>query len=323
MKIERKMIDRQLWIPGLIFKMIMKSPDEAKFRKMRKSTDRLRGKKVRGLQCSEEWITRRQDGTGLRICIYRPLVSVAGTASAAGVLWMHGGGYAIGLPESGTSMIRRLIAESGCVVVSPDYRLSLDSPYPAALDDCHEALVWMKEHAGELGIRDDQLMVGGESAGGGLAAALTLYERDSGGVKIAFQMPLYPMIDDRMTSESSRENDAPVWDSDANRVAWGLYLAAMEGNDVPVYAAPARATDFAGLPPAVTFVGDLEPFRDETILYVKNLRDAGVPVDFELYPGCYHAFDKMNPYADVSRKALSFFVKSFKYAVGHYFSEPG
>jgi acetyl esterase/lipase len=129
------------------------------------------------------------------------------------------------------------------------------------------------------------------------------------------------MIDDRMTSESAIDNDAPVWDSVANRVAWGLYLGGLSDKDVPAYAAPARATDFSGLPPAVTFVGDLEPFRDETVLYVQNLRDAGVLVDFELFKGCYHAFDKMNPYADVSRRALSFLMKSFKYAIGHYFAE--
>lgn len=212
---------------------------------------------------------------------------------------------------------RRIVIE---IVVAPDYRLSLDAPYPAALDDCHEALLWMKEHTGELGIRDDQLMVGGESAGGGLAAAIALYERDLGGVKIAFQMLLYPMLDDRMMNESAKENNAPVWDSDANRVAWGLYLADFAGKDVPPYAAPARATDFAGLPPTVAFVGDLEPFRDETILYVRNLRDAGVKVDFEIYAGCYHAFDRMNPYAEVSRKAIAFLMKSFKYAVEHYYA---
>ena len=317
MKIEHKMIDKQLRIPGRIFKMIMKSSSEANFRQLRKKSDNLGGKKVKGLNCSEKWITRRQDGTGLRICIYRSLVSSEG---AAGILWMHGGGYAMGVPESSLGLIRKLIAESGCVVVAPDYRLSLDAPYPAALDDCHEALLWMKEHTGELGIRDDQLMVGGESAGGGLAAAVALYERDLGGVKIAFQMLLYPMLDDRMMNESAKENNAPVWDSDANRVAWGLYLADFAGKDVPPYAAPARATDFAGLPPTVAFVGDLEPFRDETILYVRNLRDAGVKVDFEIYACCYHAFDRMNPYAEVSRKAIAFLMKSFKYAVEHYYA---
>ena len=234
---------------------------------------------------------------------------------------MHGGGYAIGVPELSAGIISRLITESGCVVVVPDYRLSLDAPYPAALEDCHDALLWMKKQASALGIREDQLMVGGESAGGGLAAALALYERDHNGVKIAFQMPLYPMLDDRMTNESAMDNNAPVWDSETNRIAWDLYLGDLARGDVPIYAAPARAVDFSNLPPAVSFVGNLEVFRDETLEYVRNLREAGIPVDFEQYAGCYHAFDRMNPYADVSRNALSFLMKSYKYAVAHYFAE--
>lgn len=318
MKIERKMIDRQLRIPGSIFKMIVKMSSKESFRRLRKLSDLLRGKKIKGMLCSEEWITRRQDNTKLRICIYKPLVSSPG---AAGVLWMHGGGYAFGVPEISRGLIKKFIVVSGCIVVAPDYRLSLDAPYPAALNDCHEALLWMKDHANELGIRADQLMIGGESAGGGLAAALALYERDHSGVKIAFQMLLYPMLDDTMTSESAKGNNAPVWNSEANRVAWGLYLGDLTGQYVPSYAAPARATDFGSLPPAVAFVGDLEPFRDETIIYVKNLRDAGVPVDFELYAGCYHAFDRINSCAKVSRKAIAFLMKSFQYAVKHCFAE--
>ena len=181
MKIKSSMIDKQLRISGMIFKMFLKFPNEDMFKKMRRNTDRMRGKKVRGLQCSEEWIPRKKDGTSLRVCVYKPLAPVT---MSVGILWMHGGGYAIGLPEASTGMIKKLIAESGCVVVAPDYQLSLDAPYPAALEDCHDALLWMKNHADVLGIRNDQLMVGGESAGGGLAAALTLYERDHGGVNI-------------------------------------------------------------------------------------------------------------------------------------------
>ncbi len=176
----------------------------------------------------------------------------------------------------------------------------------------------MKNHAEELGIRPDQLMVGGESAGGGLTAALCLYARDKDEVKISFQMPLYPMIDDRMITESAKENNAPVLNSRMNELAWKLYLGELFGKDVPYYAAPARATDYRNLPPAVTFVGDLEPFRDETIQYVENLRKAGVPVDFKVYSGCYHGFDIINPKADVSRDATIFFINSFKYAVDHY-----
>ena len=317
MKIESHMIDKQLRVPGAIAKSILKLASIDDFVKLRKKGTYLRGKKIRGIQCEERWILRKQDGSKLRICVYKPLEQAA---RAPGLLWMHGGGYALNLPESSLRRIKNFIVKSGCVVVAPDYRLSLDAPYPAALQDCHESLVWIKEHAEELGVRTDQLMVGGESAGGGLTAALTLYERDIGGVKIAFQMPLYPMIDDSMTSESATDNDAPVWDSVSNRIAWELYLGGLKESEVPIYAAPARNEDFRGLPPACTFVGDLEPFRDETIQYVANLKKAGVPVDFELFPGCFHAFDITYPYADVSQGALAFLDKSFLFAIEHYFA---
>jgi acetyl esterase/lipase len=208
------------------------------------------------------------------------------------------------------------------VVIAPDYRLSTEVPYPAALEDSYTALMWMKDNASALGIRDDQLMVGGDSAGGGLTAALTLYARDKGQVAIAFQMPLYPMLDDRMSSESAKDNNAPVWNSKSNTNAWKLYLGDLFGTaKVPPYAAPARAEDYSSLPPTATFVGDLEPFRDETIEYVGNLKKAGVPVKFKLFEGCYHAFETICPNAEVSKRAVSFLLNSYKYAVDHYFAE--
>jgi acetyl esterase/lipase len=219
-------------------------------------------------------------------------------------------------------MAKRFIDASNCIVVAPDYRLSIEAPYPAALEDSYDALLWMKDHVKELGIRDDQLMVGGDSAGGGLTAALTLYARDKEEVAIAFQMPLYPMIDDRMTNESAKDNNAPLWNSKSNFNGWKLYLGDLFGTpNVPYYAAPARAKDYSKLPPTATFVGDLEPFRDETIQYVENLREAGVKVDFNIYRGCYHAFDAVCPKAEVSKEATAFIINSFKHAVDHYFSE--
>lgn len=261
----------------------------------------------------------RNDGSKLRIGIFK---SKKPTDNATGVLWLHGGGYALGFPEQIKNRAKQLIAASNCVVIAPDYRLSVEAPYPAALEDAYTALLWMKEHAEELGIQDDQLMVGGDSAGGGLMAAVSLYARDKGEVAIAFQMPLYPMLDDRMTSKSAKDNDMPVWNSQSNFNAWQLYLGDLFGSpSVSIYAAPARAEDYRNLPPTVTFVGDLEPFRDETVQYVENLKEAGVPVDFQVYPGCYHAFDSMCPKAEVSKKAIEFLTSSFKYAVEHYFAE--
>lgn len=149
-------------------------------------------------------------------------------------------------------------------------------------------------------------MVGGESAGGGLTAALCMYARDKGEVDIAFQMPLYPMIDDRDTP-SSRDNHAPVWNTRLNHAAWNLYLRPFRdhsrNDSVPAYAAPARQEDYRGLPPAYTFVGDIEPFYCETLTYIENLRKAGVPAKVDVYPGCFHAFDMLLPFLPVSRRA--------------------
>ena len=222
-----------------------------------------------------------------------------------GILWLHGGGYVLGSPEQDGASYTRVIEATGGVVVAPDYRLAPEAPYPAALDDCALALRWLRDNASDLGVRDDQLAVAGNSAGGGLAAALTLRERDLGEVAIAFQVPLYPMLDDRCATASALDNDAPVWDSVTNRNAWKVYLGDLSGSDqVPPYAAPARAADLSGLPPAFTYVGDLEPFRDEVVAYVERLRAAGVPVEFEVVPGAYHGFDVVAPGAPVSRRML-------------------
>lgn len=317
------MIDKQLRLAGKLIKTIQNASSEKGFLKLvqrnNKITNKLYSrKKIKDVHQSETWIHRKKDGTKLRVCVYK---SHNPKENAPGVLWIHGGGYAMGSPEQSQNIYKRFIAERDCVIVAPDYRLSGEAPYPAALEDCYEALMWMKNNTSKLGIRANQIMVGGDSAGGGLTAALTLYARDKGEVNIAFQMPLYPMIDDRMTNESAKENDAPVWNSDLNRFAWKLYLGELFEKDVPAYAAAARATDYSNLPPTVTFVGDLEPFRDETVEYVNNLRKAGVPVDFQMYNGCCHAFDVACTKAEVSKRAISFLMDSFHYAVENYFTE--
>lgn len=321
MKITRNMIDKELRFRGkLLDQLVTKSTEEKFIRSMHNSKKqmdkRFKGKDVEGLDCNEVLISRKDDSL-IRVRIYKPLHPVK---EVPGVLWIHGGGYAQGVPEMSGDMYKRLLDAKDCVIVAPDYRLSIDAPYPAALEDCYEVLLWMKEHAKELGIRDDQLMAGGESAGGGLTVALALYARDKGEVNLAFQMPLYPMMDDRMETESARDNNAPVWNSATNRWGWKLYLGELYGQDVPAYAAAARAEDYGNLPPAVTFVGDIEPFRDETIQYVENLRSAGVPVDFEIYKGAYHGFDIIHSKAQVSQTARNFLMDAFQYAADHYFA---
>jgi acetyl esterase/lipase len=266
---------------------------------------------------TERWIPR-EDGTQLRILILTPRVM---KQNSTGLLWIHGGGYFSGSPEDEAGASEYYVNECNCVVVSPDYRLSVQAPYPAALDDCYTALRWLKEHAAALGVRDDQIAVAGGSAGGGLTAALTLYARDKGEVNIAFQMPICPMIDDRMQTDSAKDNNAPFWDSNNNRLGWKLYLGDLfETDKVPVYAAPSRATDYRGLPPTCTYVGSIEPFRDETLEYADNLRAAGVPVECKVYEGGYHGFDAINPGAVISKQAAEFRKQWFKRAVRDYFA---
>lgn len=317
MKIKFSMIDKELRATGRVIKIINNTFTETRLRLFSKLKFKMRIKDA-SIQYSEEW-TPRNDGTKLRICIFMPAYA---KEIGPGILWFHGGGYAIGSPERAKGMAKKFMEVSDCVLFAPEYRLSVDAPYPAALEDAYIALLWMKENSERFGIRSNQLMVGGDSAGGGLTAALSLYARDKGEVKIAFQMPLYPMLDDRMTSESAVENNSPVWNSKSNYNSWKLYLGDLFGSqDVPAYAAPSRALDYHNLPPTVTFVGELEPFRDETIQYVENLRRAGVPVEFEVYKGCYHAFEQICPNAEMSKKAMMFFIGAYDYAVKHYFTE--
>ena len=240
--------------------------------------------------------------------------------SATGVLWIHGGGYILGMKEM-VHMSRAvdLVKKFGAVVISPGYRLAAVAPYPAALDDCFAALVYMKEHSAELGIRSDQLTVGGESAGGGLCAAVCIKARDTAEVNVAFQMPLYPMLDDRDT-DSSRDNHGRVWDTRKNHIAWRMYLKNADREALSPYAAPARLTDFSGLPPAYTFVGDGEPFYAETVRYIECLKRCGIPAAVDIYHTDMHAFDMMQPGEPLSIRAAERFNEQFAYAQSHYFA---
>ena len=250
----------------------------------------------------------------MKIIILRP---AAQQAAAPGVLWIHGGGYATGM--AGMVYMSRamaLVKKYGAVVVAPEYRLAGRHPYPDGLEDCCTALLYMKEHASELNIDPARLMVGGESAGGGLTAALCMACRDHGNVNIAFQMPLYPMLDDRDTP-SSRNCRGISWNTRRNHAAWKLYLTRVTGAPSP-YAAPARQTDYTCLPPCYTFVGNKEPFYCETLTYIENLQKAGVPASVDVYPSGFHAFDMLRPWRKISRRAAAAFEQAFQYAVQHY-----
>lgn len=309
------MIHKELRFTALVIRFIIPYYTLRKFRIANSLLCFIKGRHSRKMRYEQIYISR-PNGSKLRLCVYSPLTL---KKNVPGLLWIHGGGIAIGTPEQEVGFIRRFIDSSGCVVVSPDYALSVDAPYPAALEDCYLSLLWLKKHSKDYGIRSDQIFVGGDSAGGGLTAAVCMYARDKGEVSIAFQMPLYPMMDDRMITQSMKDNNAPVWNEASNKAAWKLYLGnRFETSDIPIYAAPAREENVKDLPPACSFVGSVDPFLDETVNYIEKLKDAGIPTQFKVFDGCFHAFDIICRNTNVRREAITFLMNAFKYAVEHY-----
>lgn len=319
MKVTRGMIHPELRLKGTVIRRIFNFKSEKNFHTTAKLVRKvMQGKTSELIDCQERIMTKK-DGGNLRLCLYQ---SHHPQPKATGILWFHGGGYATGIPEMDMAYYEKLIATSNCVIVSPDYTLSTESPYPAALEDGYEALLWLKDHAEELGIRSDQLFVGGDSAGGGLTIATLLYARDQGEVNVAFQLPMYPMIDDRMNTPSMIDNDAPVWNERSNRIAWEMYLGELKGTpEVPIYAAPSRETNYHGLPPAYTFIGTVEPFYDETVSYIKALQEAGIEAEIDIYEGCFHGFDIVGRKKPVSQTALDKLLAAFKRATGRYYAK--
>lgn len=226
--------------------------------------------------------------------IYRaktPVESV-NPAGATALYWCHGGGSARGTASTEAQNIADYVLATNTVVVAPEYRISAQAPFPAAFDDAYAGLLWLRDNAQAVGANPAQIFVGGMSAGGGLAVALTLKARDTGDVAVAFHLPLYPMLNDRMDTPSMMGNEEICWNEGMNRIAWELYLGELFGTDqVPAYAAPARAESLAGMPPAYTFIGLQDPFLDETVDYVEALEAAGVEVAYDLYEGGFHNFD--------------------------------
>ena len=229
-----------------------------------------------------------------------------------GLLWIHGGGYILGMKEMvymGRAL--NLVKRYGVTVLSPGYRLAWLRPYPAAVEDCYAVLRYMEDHKDELGF--DRLMVGGESAGGGLCAAVCMMARDQG-INVSFQMPLYPMLSN-FDTDSSRSNHGRVWNTRRNHLGWKLYLRADAKKQVSPYAAPSRQTDYTNLPPCYTFVGDGEPFYDETLKYVDDLCKAGVKAEADVYHTNRHAFDMLWPDDDLSLRAIKTFEGHFEEAL--------
>ena len=232
-----------------------------------------------------------------------------------GLLWIHGGGYILGMKEMVyMSRAMDLLKQYGVTVVSPGYRLSWQKPYPAAVNDCFSVLSYLDTHKESLGIK--RIMAGGESAGGGLCAATCMMARDHG-IHVSFQMPLYPMLSN-LDTPSSKDNHGKMWNTTRNHQAWKLYLRSDALKQVSAYASPSRQTDYHNLPPCYTFVGDGEPFYWETIKYMEDLNSAGVEAHVDVYPTDVHAFDMLWPEQKLSKQAIKRFCSRFEYALKYY-----
>jgi acetyl esterase/lipase len=218
------------------------------------------------------------------------------------IFWMHGGGLVVGTNAGDDPRFDRWCPELNCVGVSVEYGLAPESTYPGPLEDCYAGLLWIYNNAELLGIDTTKIGIGGSSAGAGLAAGLALLARDRAVVPLAFELLIYPMIDDRQITTSSQWQD-PVWPPNANRFGWDCYLGDLRGDDVPYYAAAARAPSLVDLPATFICVGALDGFSDEDIEYATRLRHAGVPCELHVYPGAPHGFDALTPNTATARRA--------------------
>jgi len=228
------------------------------------------------------------------------------TGRLPGVVAIHGGGFVIGDRTMYDGLFDRWCVDPGMVGVSVGYRRAPENPYPDPLEDCYRALKWTASNAEALGIDQSTIGLYGASAGGGLAAGLALLARDRGEVQVAFQFLQYPMLDDRQTTPSSQLDDLYIWSRRSNAFGWTAYLGDLYGNDdVPGYAAAARAEHLSGLPPAYLCVGALDGFRDEDIGYAQRLLQAGVPTELHVLPGAPHGFEMMGNSAIARQSTLN------------------
>ncbi|WP_435280692.1 alpha/beta hydrolase [Streptomyces koelreuteriae] len=238
--------------------------------------------------------------------VYRP------QQAQGALIWMHGGGFVMGDVDTEHPWAARIAEGSGAVVVSVGYRLAPENPYPAALDDAYAVLAWTAEHASELGVDPERIAVGGHSAGGNLAAALALRARDEQGPGIRFQLLNQPGLDDRQETWSQRNfTDTPWMNRDKTAAAWRHYLGPRPATP---YAAPARATDLSGLPPAYLATAELCPARDEGIEYALRLLQAGVPVELHQWSGTFHGSQAIIS-ADISQRQIAELTTSLRRAL--------
>ncbi|MGQ4712800.1 alpha/beta hydrolase [Streptomyces anulatus] len=247
------------------------------------------------------------DGARVPVRIYRP---AGATGARPAVLFLHGGAFLSGDLDFEHPRCLEMCRETGFVVVAADYRLAPEHPYPAGLDDCVSVYRWLLGPGAAEGVDASRIVVAGSSAGGALTAALCLRCREEGIPAPVFQMLLYPVTDDRMDTPSMTAfTDTPAWDSRNCVHMWDHYLGRGRAGAVSAYAAPARADDLSGLPPAYVMTAEYDPLRDEGAAYAGRLSAAGVPTELHQFPGAFHAFDTLG------RAAVSDRARAEHYAV--------
>lgn len=238
-----------------------------------------------GARFADQKIAGPEGAPDVTVRVYQPETQ---ESSLPGVLYIHGGGFMVGSIESEHRGALGAAVGAEAVVVSVEYRLAPENPFPAGLEDCYAALSWLADNAASLGVDPRRIGVMGSSAGGGLAAGLALLTRDRGGPPLCYQVLGIPELDDRLDTPSMLAfTDTPLWNRPNAVVSWRAYLG--EGiEDVSPYAAPARAKDLAGLPAAYVSTMEFDPLRDEGIRYAARLLEAGVSVELHQYPGTFH-----------------------------------
>jgi acetyl esterase/lipase len=240
------------------------------------------------------------DGADIPMRLYRREGSDPGSL----VIYIHGGGMFLCSIDTHDPVCRRYTADAGVPLLSVDFRFAPEHPYPTSVEDCYAALRWAAEHADEFGVDPERLAIMGDSAGGGMAAAVALMARDRGEPALAAQVLIYPMLDDRTTEADPDIEPFATWTVDDNITGWGCLLGeAAGGPKVESYAAPARAEDLSGLPPAYIDVGQLDLFRGEDLAYAERLSRAGVDVELHLRPGAPHGFEVFAPASAVARRS--------------------
>ncbi|SDO67181.1 Acetyl esterase/lipase [Nakamurella panacisegetis] len=250
---------------------------------------------------AEHFIDGPAGAGALRILVISPRLQAT---AAPGLLWVHGGGYVMGSADQDSLQVQRLVSAVGCVAAVVDYRLAPETPHPGPIEDCLAALRWLHDAASTIGVDASRIGVAGESAGGGLAAALCLLNRDLQAVPVILQLLIYPMLDDRTVTHPDPHpyTGEFVWNADSNRFGWAALLGEEPGGqDISPYAAPARATDLSGLPPTYLDVGTLDLFFEEDVDYARRLVRAGVPTELHVYPGAFHGY----PRAETSAAAIA------------------